>query len=184
MIATTADLARRLCESGAMPANWQSAFAAVDRAAFIPRRAWFDDHDGVPRPIEYGTEEWARAVYSDEPIVTQLDEGRISWPDSSRLVTSSASQPSVVLRILEALDLQQKPVLEALRVEPGRGDCQSIFTDPQGENKSRVVVTGIGGLGSGEALPVSRDSCRCYEDVLIRCWGGGWRCSRSPECTA
>lgn len=101
----TAELAAQLRAAGAMPDGWQAAFEAVDRAAFVPRRAWFGDAGGLPQAIEYGTEEWARAVYSDEPVVTQLDEGRIAWPATSRLVTSSASQPSVVLRMLGALDV-------------------------------------------------------------------------------
>lgn len=74
---------------------------------FVPHRAWFDDEAGVPRPIEYGTDEWAQAVYHcDELVVTQLDEGRVAWPGVSRVVTSSASQPSVVLRMLAALDVR------------------------------------------------------------------------------
>jgi len=72
-----ADLTASLVVAGALPEGWAAAFAAVDRAAFIPGRVWFDDAQGRSRPLDRDSEpsRWLAAVYSDEPIVTQLDDG-------------------------------------------------------------------------------------------------------------
>jgi hypothetical protein len=94
-----ASFVAELISAGSVPAEWANAFAAVDRAAFIPDRCWFTGLDGYPQPRDRGTkpDRWRAAVYSDEPIVTQLDEGRTCWPATSPGVSSSASQPTVVL---------------------------------------------------------------------------------------
>ena len=141
------DLATRLRAEAALPHEWETAFAAVDRGTFVPHRAWFDDDAGVPRPIEYGTEEWTHAVYSDEPVVTQLDEGRVAWPGVSRMVTSSASQPNVVLRMLDALDVH--PGHTALEIGTGTGYNAARLGD---ENVTTIEVDPVLTRQAREAL--------------------------------
>lgn len=174
----TGDLAARLRENGALPREWETAFAAVDRGEFVPHRAWFDDDDGVPRPIEYGTGAWAHAVYSDEPVVTQLDEGRVTWPGVSRMVTSSASQPSLVLRMLDALEVH--PGHTVLEIGTGTGyhaallgarlgdeNVTTIELDPALARQAREtlrrtghagvrVITGDGAAGEPSRAPYDR----------------------------
>ncbi len=152
MTATSSiDLATRLHKEGALPPKWEAAFAAVDRGAFVPHRAWFDDENGIPRPIEYGTEEWTHAVYSDEPVVTQLDEGRVSWPEVSRVVTSSASQPSVVLRMLDALDAH--PGHRVLEIGTGTGYNAALLGAHLGdENVTTIEVDPVLARQAGETL--------------------------------
>ncbi|MFI9387312.1 methyltransferase domain-containing protein [Kutzneria sp. NPDC052558] len=115
------DLVAALRSAGKVPSAWAAAFAAVDRGAFVPDRMWCDDEHGRLRPVDRRTapEQWAAAVYSDIPIATQLDDGRVDWPDTSPLVTSSASQPSVVLAMLDALDVHHGDT--ALEIGTGTG---------------------------------------------------------------
>lgn len=100
-------LANFLRDQGLLTADWEDAFAATNRAAYIPRHVWVEDHTRTPRPVERGRQPWKRAVYSDEPIVIQLAEGRVTWPNISREVTSSSTRPSVVMKMLRALDLER-----------------------------------------------------------------------------
>lgn len=174
----TADLATRLRNDAAMPREWEATFATVDRGAFVPHRAWFDDDDGVPRPIEYGTAAWTHAVYSDEPVVTQLEEGRVAWPGISPMVTSSASQPSLVLRMLDALKV--RPGHSVLEIGTGTGynaallgarlgdeNVTTIELDPTLARQARetlrrtghagiTVVTGDGTAGHPSRAPYDR----------------------------
>jgi hypothetical protein len=87
------DLIATLSAAGALPESWALVFSEVDRARFIPARIWFDDEQGHPQPIDRNSEpdRWSSAVYSDEPIVTQLDDGATAWPATSNAATSSAS---------------------------------------------------------------------------------------------
>ncbi|MET9553363.1 methyltransferase domain-containing protein [Streptomyces sp. NPDC006645] len=69
------------------------AVRAVPRHLFLPDRVWLRDGKGGYRPCDRATapDEWLSAAYSDAPLVTQLTDG---------VPTSSASMPSVVLRML------------------------------------------------------------------------------------
>jgi protein-L-isoaspartate O-methyltransferase len=68
----------------------------VDRAKFTPARIWFDDEHGRTQPVDRDREpdRWRSAVYSDEPIVTQLDDDATVWLATSNAATSSTSQPA------------------------------------------------------------------------------------------
>lgn len=74
----TADLIVTLTAAGHLPAAWADAVTAIDRAVFVPGQIWFDDEHGRLQPIDRATDpdRWRAAVYSDEPAVTQLDEGQ------------------------------------------------------------------------------------------------------------
>ncbi|AYG78280.1 hypothetical protein DWB77_00387 [Streptomyces hundungensis] len=77
-----------------MPAPYAAAFRAVRRHLFLPGRIWVRDGHGGYRPLDRSADPdaWARAAYSDQPLVTQLAEGAPK---------SSASIPSMVLHQLE-----------------------------------------------------------------------------------
>lgn len=106
-VTTTEQLTADL--TGRIPAAWAGAFIAVDRAAFIPSRIWVYDDRNEPRPLDRDTDpqRWRQVVYSDTAIMTQFDNGATVWPDTAgEQPTSSASQPSLVLDMLDSLDVQ------------------------------------------------------------------------------
>ncbi|TDC26417.1 methyltransferase domain-containing protein [Streptomyces sp. 8K308] len=86
-----------LRDGGSLPRQWADAVAAVDRAAFIP-----DVCPGLDRAADEA--EWLAAVYSDRPVVTQVDDGAEGGPG---VPTSSSSQPSQMLEMLELLDVHE-----------------------------------------------------------------------------
>lgn len=112
-------LANALRDQGVLTSEWESAVAATNRASYIPRHVWVEDQTKTPRPVERGKHRWAEAVYSDEPIVIQLGGGNVTWPNISREVTSSATRPSVVLKMLRALELE--PWNSVLHIGTGSG---------------------------------------------------------------
>jgi methyltransferase of ATP-grasp peptide maturase system len=94
-------LAARLTASGALRApRWIRAFETVPRHVFVPQIFIDPAHTGAYEPVD-GTEpgqreRWLDLVYRDNPLVTLLGE-RGTW-------LSSSSQPSLMARMLEALD--------------------------------------------------------------------------------
>jgi protein-L-isoaspartate(D-aspartate) O-methyltransferase len=78
--------------------RWIRAFQVVPRDVFVPRIFIDPQHTGRYELLD-GTQpdrrrEWLRQVYTDEPLVTQLDG--TTW-------LSSSSQPSLMAMMLEAL---------------------------------------------------------------------------------
>jgi protein-L-isoaspartate(D-aspartate) O-methyltransferase len=78
------------------PSEWNDAFASVPRHVFAPRFYRQDTH-GTWEPVAWDEEGYIETVYSDEALTTQLDEHGVP--------TSSSSQPSLMLAMLEALDV-------------------------------------------------------------------------------
>ncbi len=152
---TTEQLAEELAATGRMPLAWRSAFLAVRREWFIPPRAWVDNEDGDPVPLDHDADPdaWRAAVYSNRPILTQFDDGQTSWPNADGdHCTSSASQPELVLRMLDMLDVQpSQRVLEigtgtgynaALLAERiGAANVASVEVDPTLADNARHMLT-------------------------------------------
>lgn len=134
-----AELTARLTAAGLVPAAWAATFAAVDRAWFIPDRCWADDHCGEQRPLDREKDPvgWAASVYSDQPIAIQLDDGRTTWPDTSRNVTSSASQPSMVLAMLGALNVAD--VHRVLEIGTGTGGNACLLAHRLGDRQVTTI---------------------------------------------
>ncbi|MGK5529090.1 rRNA adenine N-6-methyltransferase family protein [Streptomyces sp. URMC 129] len=93
--ALRAALARRLSEQGHIrSAAWRRAVEAVPRHVFVPHfyqqvgRDWEKTAEGDPGHLA--------TVYEDRALTTQVTEA---------VPTSSSSQPSLMLRMLEALDV-------------------------------------------------------------------------------
>lgn len=106
-------LAEALTESGHLRSpRWREALLTVRRHVFVPR-FWRDEEPGAfParwRMIDNATsdhDEWLAAVYSDRSLPTELlgvatRDGHGLHP----LVTSSTTMPSLVVAMLEALDI-------------------------------------------------------------------------------
>lgn len=80
---------------------WRAAFEAVPRELFVPffyaatpggdyERLWRDDPDPERRA------RWRQGVYADQPLATRIRDGEL---------LSSSSQPSLMARMLEFLDV-------------------------------------------------------------------------------
>ncbi|MGH3942765.1 MAG: methyltransferase domain-containing protein [Pseudonocardiaceae bacterium] len=93
-----------------LPAAYRHAFQAVDRAQFIPDRIWVGgDEDRDDTAVDRGIDPkvWGKAVYDATlPIVTQFDDGTVTWPEQGYRPTSSASAPTVVAGMLRVLGVQ------------------------------------------------------------------------------
>jgi protein-L-isoaspartate(D-aspartate) O-methyltransferase len=177
-VATTERLAVEL--AGKIPAEWADVISAVDRARFIPARVWVYDEDNEPRPLDRDADprQWWRVVYSDTSIMTQFDNGATVWPDTTgKHPTSSASQPSLVLDMLAALDVREgHRVLEIgtgtgyhaalLAARLGDDAVSTIEIDPTVAQQARTslaaagyaptVITGDGAAGFPDGAPYDR----------------------------
>ncbi|MEW2129820.1 methyltransferase domain-containing protein [Streptomyces sp. NPDC005435] len=121
------ELGRSLLERKHMSADWLPAFAAVPRSAFLPDLMWPHDMDtGATVTVDRRDEpdRWMSYANADVPIVTQWDDGVGDEQDSVRreqgtVPTSSASMPSVVFRMLAALEVE--PGHRVLEIGTGTG---------------------------------------------------------------
>jgi protein-L-isoaspartate(D-aspartate) O-methyltransferase len=161
--------------------SWRAAFIAIPRELFIPDRALWVRGGDVKTPIDRDADPqtWMRAVYSDDVIVTQVDEGATDGEGDS---TSSASMPSVMLTMLTALDAH--PGHRVLEIGTGTGynaallahrlgaeNVVSIEIDPEVAEQARAnlasagcpvqVITGDGAAGYS---PGSR-----YDRIIATC---------------
>lgn len=90
-------LIEHLAASGKLTArSWRTAFEEVPRHLFAPRFTLPDNLGGHTLDIAHGAhrEEWLRAVYHDEALLTIFDE--------CEMATTSCSAPSVVATMLES----------------------------------------------------------------------------------
>lgn len=81
-----------------VPDELAAALRQVPRHRFLPETVWVRDGQGGYRPINRTTEpeEWMAATYADQTLVTQFTDD---------LPTSSASMPSMVLRMLQLTEV-------------------------------------------------------------------------------
>jgi methyltransferase of ATP-grasp peptide maturase system len=101
-------LARSLTESSGY-SPWLDSFAAVDRGHFIDS-IFTPAAPGEWLPLhrdECSREQWSELVYSDAPLVTQVDgmPAHEATAPVSGIPTSSSSRPSLMLRTLDAATL-------------------------------------------------------------------------------
>lgn len=178
-------LAARL--GGQLPAfeQWRSSFAAAPRDRFIPDRAWWLPNGEPMTVIDRAAdpEGWLAAVYSDVPIVTQLD--------GAGTPTSSCSMPYMVFAMLAALYVRAgQRVLEigtgtgwnAALLADNLGDDHvfSIEVDPQvaGDAKANLAAVGCapmllvgdGGAGWPDAAPFDRIIATCAVNRVPYAW--------------
>ncbi|MEV7420388.1 methyltransferase domain-containing protein [Streptomyces sp. NPDC089919] len=141
-------LGRCLIESGALTTEWTPTFTAVDRAHFLPDRIWpflpaTGQDDGElpadpPAVVDrlQDPTAWFGYADSDLSLVTQWDDGRHRGPAPGTVATSSSSQPSVVYRMLAALDADEG--MSVLDAGTGTGETAGLLGHRCG---ARHVVT-------------------------------------------
>ncbi len=115
------DLLDDLTGSGELAPAWSEAFAAVARHRFIPDTIWVTDGAGlVPLHRAENPREWMRRAYGPAAVIAQVEAGHPVGPGQrGRHSTSSASQPNVVARMLDAVDAQ--PGMRVLEIGTGTG---------------------------------------------------------------
>lgn len=184
-------LADRLEEDGHLKTpEWRAAVEAVPRHAFLS--------SGIFRPVpgasptayapilaDERSDAWLALCYSDESLVTQIAgviEPRDITGTIARLPSSSSTLPSLMLDMLEALDVQDgNSVLEIgtgtgynaglLAHRVGPENVTTVETDPGIAAKARnalwsygypvTVVAADGRRGSGENSPYDRVIATC-----------------------
>ncbi|WP_405492791.1 methyltransferase domain-containing protein [Streptomyces sp. NBC_00096] len=183
---------RELTAAGALedPA-WRAAFAAVPRHVFVPyywtgrgaghERLWAEDPDPERRA------RWLRGVYTDGPLATRLRDGEL---------VSSSSQPSLMARMLEALDVRDGD--NVLEIGAGTGynaallchrlgedlvttvDLDEEITESARGHLARLgyrpaVVTGDGARGCPSRAPFDRILVTCTLPLIPYAWLGQCR---------
>lgn len=186
-----ARLADALAEKGALrdPA-WAAALRAVPRHRFVPR--YLDQQpDGTWRTVDGADpatrRTWLDAVYSDRVLTTALRP----LGDGQRVPASSSSEPGLMIRMLETLDLRDgHRVLEVgtgtgfnaglLCHRLGAGHVTSIDLEPDlvaaaairlaelGFAPRLAVADGIDGLPAG--APYDRVVATCSVDHVPPAW--------------
>ncbi len=170
--------------------SWQPAFAATPRELFIPDRAlWVRSHNArTPIDRDADPDTWMAAVYSNDFIVTQIDDGASSGEGE---YTSSASTPSIMLAMLNELDVREgQKVLEIgtgtgynaalLEHRLGAGSMISVEIDPQIAAQARAnlakagrdvrVITGDGAAGYLPESPYDRIIATCSVGTVPWAW--------------
>ncbi|MFF5984441.1 ATP-grasp peptide maturase system methyltransferase [Streptomyces olindensis] len=188
----------RLTSTGSLRTeSWKRAAAAVPRHEFLRggffRRAVGSDFTAW-EPVRQGDPGWLEGCYTDESLVTQI-AGTIVPEDVrgriSREPTSSSTLPSLVLRMLEELQVEDgRRVLEIgtgtgystalLCARLGEENVTSIEYDPGVASRARAalghlgtyptLVTGDGLLGHGADAPYDRVIATCGVRTVPTAW--------------
>ncbi|MCX4747754.1 methyltransferase domain-containing protein [Kitasatospora sp. NBC_01287] len=139
-----------------IPGEWARALTAVPRHLFIPALIRVGD-DNEPLARADDPAGWLRASYANAPVVTQVNDGADPgdgdvWP------SSSASMPSVVVRMLEDLDVREG--MRVLEIGTGTGWNAGLLAHRLGdanvtsvEVDARVAATARAALGAAGLRP-------------------------------
>ncbi|MEU3977326.1 methyltransferase domain-containing protein [Streptomyces bacillaris] len=121
-------LLQDLADRGLLDSRWRRVFEAVPRSQFIPPDVWRQLPDRCEPVV--GTDEWLALVNSDEPVVTQLDDGAEDGPG---IATSSNSQPSMVAQMLGLLGLEDGH--RVLEIGTGTGYVAALLSERLGDQQ-------------------------------------------------
>ncbi|MFH9294088.1 methyltransferase domain-containing protein [Streptomyces sp. NPDC017520] len=120
-------LVQELADRGLLTAQWRRVFEAVPRSWFVPVDVWRQLPDRCEPVV--GSDAWLALVNSDEPVVTQLDDGAEGGPG---VATSSNSMPSMVARMLGLLDVQDGQ--RVLEIGTGTGHVAALLCERLGDD--------------------------------------------------
>lgn len=133
-----------LMRRGDVDSEWKDAFAAVPRHAFLPSTVWWQDEkvdgpaDLVPFHKSEHRETWMEMAYSNEAVITQVDDGNPVGPGLLGYeITSSASMPTVVAIMLGKL--QAQPGMSVLEIGTGTGYNAALLAHRLGQHAVTTV---------------------------------------------
>nr|WP_203687585.1 methyltransferase domain-containing protein [Streptomyces sp. SID14515] len=126
-VPTYPDLVQDLADRGLLNGRWRQVFEAVPRSGFVPAEVWRQLPDRCEPVV--GTDAWLALVNSDEPVVTQLDDGAEGGPG---VATSSNSMPSMVACMLGLLDVQDGQ--QVLEIGTGTGYVSALLCERLGDD--------------------------------------------------
>ncbi|MFG2071359.1 methyltransferase domain-containing protein [Nonomuraea maritima] len=176
------------------PDEIRSAIRAVPRHQFIPVVALVTPPDTAPRLIDRDADPraWWDAVYSNMPVITQLNDGATPVRDLIGRCTSSASAPSTIADMLTRLNpAPGHRVLEIgtgtgwtsallCHLVGGRGQVTSIEIDQSiaeqaaknlaGAGAPVTLVVGDGALGWPPGEPYDRVHVTCGVRTVPYAW--------------
>ncbi|HEY8371171.1 MAG TPA: methyltransferase domain-containing protein [Pseudonocardiaceae bacterium] len=158
-----AHLVHILQEKGALHSSeWARAVAEVPRHVFVPR--FYEQVCGSWRLVDSANptqrDRWLDAVYSDTGLTIALDP-------ESRDQISSSSQPALMVRMLEALDLQDGQ--RVLEIGTGTGYNAGLLCHRLGDE--RVYSVDV----EPDLVQAARDRLALlgYHPTLAACDGAG-----------
>ncbi|MGW9426332.1 methyltransferase domain-containing protein [Streptomyces decoyicus] len=150
------------------PAPLRAALKAVPRHLFLPPTVWMRDGKGSYERYDRDQDpgRWWSAAYRDAPLVTQFTE----LSDGGLVPSSSASMPSMVIRMLRALDAQ--PGHRVLEIGTGTGFHAALLSFLFGaENVTSLDVDPALTRQAQRALKASGQQ----PEVICADGAGGWR---------
>lgn len=155
MIPEHAKLLQTLSDEGSLSDDWRPAFEQVPRHLFVPGHAWLIENGRTSIERNADESSWLKAAYSDEPIITQWDDGSSSGEKADAAATSSLSMPTIVAIMLrESLISDGMKVLEIgtgsgwnsalLAARLGNDNVYTVEVDPAVADAARSNLTKIG----------------------------------------
>ncbi|MGH3936730.1 MAG: methyltransferase domain-containing protein [Pseudonocardiaceae bacterium] len=146
-----------------------AAVRAVPREQFLPARIWVQETDEGPyEPIDRAGEfgRWMRYVYAaDHAIITQFDDGATPWPEQGWRPSCSASQPAVVVGMLDALDVE--PGARVLEIGTGTGYHAALLAELVGPGGRVLTVEVDADLASAARRNLAAAGYQDRVEVLL-----------------
>ncbi|MEI7033551.1 methyltransferase domain-containing protein [Streptomyces pratensis] len=125
-------LVQALADRGLLDARWRQVFEAVPRSRFVPADIWRQSPDRCEPVV--GADAWLALVNSDEPVVTQIDDGAEHGPG---VATSSSSMPSMVARMLGLLGVEDGQ--RVMEIGTGTGYVAALLSERLGDDRVHSV---------------------------------------------
>ena len=133
-----------LTAAGTLPPQWRDAFRTVERHGFIPDTVWREDEDTedvndlIPLHRSDDPDSWLELAYADEAVITQVDDGEPVGPGLiGHHISSSASMPTMVARMLAALEVE--PVMSVCEIGTGTGYNAALLATRLGARRVTTI---------------------------------------------
>ncbi|MEU6034054.1 methyltransferase domain-containing protein [Actinomadura sp. NPDC047616] len=119
--------------------QWRPAFLAMPRHRFVPGVIWVDAEGGgfTARRRDDDPAAWLEIAYTNDAIVTQVDDGATPDTGTGRRVTSSISAPSIVAAMLRRLEVEAG--MRVLEIGTGTGWNAALLAHVVGEQNVTTI---------------------------------------------
>ena len=140
--------------------DWRELLTEVPRDGFIPDIVWVDADTGNPQrgfvalSRAKDPRRWRELISSDEPVVTQVDEGRTAPGETGWSPSSSCSKPSIVANMLDALELC--PGQSVLEIGTGTGWNAALLCRRVGASGQVVSIEVDAGIARSARTALAR----------------------------